>query len=162
VIGGVEKRFESKVGRVELDSDIRHQLDHDAHAVTENQQLRQRGEEHRRTGRLLRGAGRLAMPVSVWMDVRDLAEAHGADGNRIGENTQRAAAGVAGGALGGWGGAALGAAFGAPFGPAGWIFGPLVGGFAGSMGGSSLARSIHDQLRRTEPTPATSQFYGAP
>jgi hypothetical protein len=162
VIGGTATWGESKVGPASLTPHIQRQLDYDARALENNRAVRQSGEADWRTGRVLRGAGRLAGPVSVVMDVSDLAEAHTADGNRIGENTRRAASGIAGGALGGWGGAALGAVFGAPFGPPGWIFGPLVGGFAGSMGGSSFGRSIYDQLRRSEPTPSTSQFYGAP
>jgi hypothetical protein len=162
VIGGVEKRAEVKVGDVTLNRDIRRQIGYDRRALDSNRALRHSGEADWRTGRLLRGVGRVALPVSVGMDVYDLTQAHAADGNRIGENTRRAASGVAGGAAGGWVGAQAGLALGAPFGPPGWIVGPIAGGLLGAWGGSSLGHSVYDQLRHPGRIPTTSLFDGAP
>jgi hypothetical protein len=100
-----------------------------------------------RGGAALRGIGRVARPVGLVMDAIDLRSAYQADGGRIGENTGRAASGIAGSAVGGWGGATAGAAIGTMIFPGvGTVIGGIIGGiggaFAGDAGGKGIFNSI--------------------
>ena len=93
-------------------------------------------------GELLSKVGKVARPVGLVMDAVEVGSAFRADGNRIGENTGRAASGLAGGAAGGWGGAAVGAAVGTAIFPGvGTVVGGVIGGIGGALPGTRPARA---------------------
>lgn len=101
-----------------------------------------------RGGRALDAVGRVARPVGMVMDAVEVGSAFRADGNRVGENTGRAASGLAGGAAGGWGGAAAGAAIGtAVFPGVGTVVGGVVGGIAGAFAGDAAGRGMFDTVK---------------
>ena len=96
---------ESKVGRTGAtsgSSGTRAQAAKDAAQLLDNRSVRAGGE-------LLAKAGRVVRPIGIALDALNVAQAFRDDGNRIGENTGRAASGLVGGAAGAWGGAAAGA-----------------------------------------------------
>ena len=102
----------------------------------------------RTAGRVLEGVGRVARPVGLVMDAVAVGSAYRADGNRIGENTGRAAASLAGSAAGGWGGAVTGAAIGTAILPGvGTVVGGLIGGIGGALLGDSAGRGAFDTVR---------------
>jgi hypothetical protein len=150
-------RSEVKSGRVKLGKPIRRQVERDAAARDANAAERAKGEVLQAEGRLVRNLGRAPGAVGLGLDGLELFSAYGADGNRIGENTERAATGIAGGAAGGWGGAAAGGVGGAaiarkwkaPRGRLG-LLGALVGGILGAIGGDPSARAIYDHVRRPD------------
>ncbi|MDT7836062.1 hypothetical protein [Aquabacterium sp. OR-4] len=137
--------IESKVGRTGLDGATGHitsEALRDAEALRVNRTVRQ-------AGNTLEVVGRVARPVGLAMDVIEIGQAYRADGNRIGQNTGRAASGVAGGALGGWGGAAAGAAIGTAILPGvGTAIGAIIGGVGGAWGGDAAGRATFDTVRR--------------
>jgi len=133
--------IESKVGRTGLDSDIRAQAALDADALSSNRALRT-------SGQWLEGAGKVARPLGIVLDVIEVGQAFRADGNQIGAHTGRAASGVAGGALGAWGGAAGGAAIGTMIFPGvGTVVGGIIGGVAGAIGGDAAGRGLFDTVK---------------
>lgn len=102
----------------------------------------------RAAGSVLEGVGRVARPVGLVLDAVEVGSAFRADGNRIGENTGRAASGLAGGAAGGWGGAMAGAAIGTAIFPGvGTVVGGVLGGIGGALLGDSAGRSAFDTVR---------------
>ncbi|MNW34035.1 hypothetical protein D3C74_110020 [compost metagenome] len=91
-----------------------------------------KGGGGRGLGLLSRTAGKLAMPLSIGLDVANVATAEaGTERNR-----------AIGGAVGGWGGFAAGAAGGAAIGSVvpllGTAVGGLIGGILGSLGGGAI------------------------
>ncbi|HUG23530.1 hypothetical protein [Piscinibacter sp.] len=133
--------IESKAGRTGLDGDIRAQAALDADALAGNRALRS-------SGQWLEGAGRVARPLGIVLDVIEVGQAFRADGNQVGANTGRAASGVAGGALGAWGGAAGGAAIGTMIFPGvGTVVGGVIGGIAGAIGGDAAGRGLFDTVK---------------
>lgn len=102
----------------------------------------------RAAGRVLEGVGRVARPVGLALDAVAVGSAYRADGNRIGENTGRAVASLAGSAAGGWGGAMAGAAIGtAVFPGVGTVVGGVIGGIGGALLGDGAASRAFDAVR---------------
>jgi hypothetical protein len=153
----VERRTEVKSGTTSLKPHIRQQMKRDAAARDRRETERAKGEVLQAEGRLVRNLGRAPGAVGLGLDGLELFSAYRADGNRIGENTERAATGIAGGAAGGWGGAAAGGAGGAaiarkwkaPRGRLG-LLSALVGGMIGAIGGDHSSRAIYDHVRRRD------------
>lgn len=87
-------------------------------------------------GLLARGAGKLALPLSIGMDALSIVTA------KPGQERNRSI----GGAVGGWGGFAAGAAGGAAIGSVipglGTAVGGLIGGIIGSIGGGAVGEWI--------------------
>ncbi|MGL5837264.1 MAG: hypothetical protein ACRCY3_02040 [Sphingorhabdus sp.] len=105
------------------------------------------GETLGRGGTALRGIGRVARPVGMVMDAIEVGTAFRADGNRIGENTGRAASGLVGGAAGGWGGAAAGAAIGTAIFPGvGTVVGGIIGGIGGAFAGDAAGKGVFNTI----------------
>lgn len=92
----------------------------------------------RRIGTVLEGVGKVARPVGVVVDAVQVGRAYRADGNRVGDRTQRAIGGVAGGAAGALGGAKVGAVVGSFGGPVGTVVGGVVGAAIGGIVGSGV------------------------
>lgn len=133
--------IESKAFRVNAGSIDAQQLSHDARAVSANRTLRAGGA-------VLEGVGRVARPIGIALDAVQVGAAYRADGNRIGENTARAATSLAGGAAGGWAGAATGAAIGTAIMPGvGTVVGGVVGGIAGALAGDTIAGRAFDSVK---------------
>lgn len=120
---------ESKLGRASAGADTRLQVAKDAERLAANVSVR-------RVGAVLEGVGKVARPVGVAVDAIQVGRAYRADGNRVGDNTQRAIGGVAGGAAGALGGAKMGAAVGSLGGPVGTVVGGVVGAAVGGVIGS--------------------------
>jgi hypothetical protein len=142
--------IESKAHRVSLgDKRVEQQVLRNAGELERNREARQYGQRLENSGNALRRVGKVVRPIGAVLDAYELGSAFQTDGNRLGENTQRAASGVAGGALGGWGGAAIGAGIGSMiFSGPGTLIGGLVGGIGGAWGGDSAAREIYNRARR--------------
>ena len=115
--------IESKLGRASASSDVRLQVAKDAERLADNVSAR-------RLGSAVEGIGRVARPVGTVVDAIQIGSAYRADGDRIGDNTQRAVGSLAGGAAGVWGGAQMGAAIGSVGGPVGTVVGGVVGSWA--------------------------------
>ncbi|MDO5620328.1 MAG: hypothetical protein Q4G24_02520 [Paracoccus sp. (in: a-proteobacteria)] len=102
------------------------------------------------TSKVLRGAGKVAIPVGLVVDTVLIGSAVKADGGKFGSNTKTAVAASAGGWAGAAGGAAAGAkigalagALGGPAGAAvGAVAGGIIGGIAGAIGGSTLGEKL--------------------
>jgi len=125
--------IESKAFRVNAGSISDSQLDHDVRSVQANRTVRAGGA-------VLERVGKVARPVGIAMDAVQIGSAFRADGNRVGENTARAATNLAGGAAGGWGGAAAGAAIGTAIFPGvGTVVGGVIGGIGGALAGEAVA-----------------------
>lgn len=153
--------IESKVGKTDHSGPVsrsatpKYELAKDAGRLTANRAARVaglhmevRGSTLATGGKVLAGVGRVARPVGLVMDAVEVGSAFHADGNRIGENTGRAASGLAGGAAGGWGGAAAGAAIGTAIFPGvGTVVGGIVSGIGGAWGGDKLARGAFDTVK---------------
>lgn len=123
--------IESKLGRASASSETKLQVAKDAERLATNARVR-------RIGSALEGVGRVARPVGVVVDAVQIGSAYRADGNRIGDRTQRAAGSLAGGAAGAWAGAQTGAAIGSVGGPVGTVVGGVVGGAVGGIVGSGV------------------------
>lgn len=119
---------ESKLGRASASSDTRLQVAKDVERLTDNVSVR-------RLGTVLEGVGRVARPVGVALDAIQVGSAFRADGNRFGDNTQRATGSLVGGAAGAWAGAQAGAAIGSLGGPVGTVVGGVVGAVGAVVGG---------------------------
>jgi hypothetical protein len=144
---------ESKVGFTRDNGRAAREATNDIQRLADNRAARASGEALEaggaalsRTGRVLSVAGKIAKPVGVVMDALEIRQAFIADGNRIGENTGRAASSVAGGAAGAWGGAAAGAAIGSIVPGVGTIIGGVVGGIIGGIAGSELGKGIFNAV----------------
>jgi hypothetical protein len=144
---------ESKVGFTRDSGRAAREATNDIQRLADNRAVRAGGEALEtsgaalsRTGRVLSVAGRIAKPVGVVMDALEIRQAFIADGNRIGENTGRAATSVAGGAAGAWGGAAAGAAIGSIVPGVGTVIGGVVGGIIGGIAGSELAKGAFNAI----------------
>ncbi len=125
--------IESKAFRVNAGSISDTQLDHDVRSVQANRTVRAGGAA-------LERVGRVARPIGIAIDAVQIGSAFHADGNRVGENTARAATNLAGGAAGGWGGAAAGAAIGTAIFPGvGTVVGGVIGGIGGALAGEAVA-----------------------
>jgi hypothetical protein len=131
---------ESKVGRAGATAGHRGQAALDAQALADNRAVRQGGE-------LLGRAGRVVRPIGVVMDAVNVVSAFRADGNRVGENTGRAASGLVGGAGGAWAGAAAGAAIGSVVPGVGTVIGGIVGGIVGGLAGDAAGRGLFDAVK---------------
>lgn len=107
------------------------QVAKDAERIAENTRVRG-------WGTTLKSVGRVARPIGMAVDAVQLGQAFRADGNRIGDRTQRAAGSLVGGAAGAWGGAQAGAAIGSLGGPVGTVVGGVVGGVIGGVVGSGV------------------------
>jgi len=95
------------------------------------------------TVRILRGAGKLAIPIAISLDAYTIYSAYKEDGNKIGSGTTRAI----GSSLGGWGGAIAGAMIGAAVGgPIGAVIGGIIGGIIGSGLGEAIAQPVANFL----------------
>ena len=95
------------------------------------------------TVRILRGAGKLAIPIAISLDAYTIYSAYKEDGNKIGSGTTRAI----GSSLGGWGGAIAGAMIGAAVGgPIGAVIGGIIGGIIGSGLGEVIAQPVANFL----------------
>jgi hypothetical protein len=141
--------IESKLGEADLKGRILRQLAYDANYLKQNQQIRLEPEKAYRAGSALGTMGRVMRPAGVVLDAMELGSAYQADGNRIGENTRRAGAGIAGGNVGGWGGAALGGILGFPLGgPIGSAIGATLLGFPLGYGGDLAGRWLYDNYGR--------------
>ena len=108
--------------------------------------MEEAGQALSRTGRALETVGRVARPVGVALAALEVGQAFRADGNRVGENTGRAASGLVGGGLGAWGGAAAGAAIGSVVPGVGTLIGGVVGGIIGGIGGDIAGRGIFNTI----------------
>lgn len=141
--------IESKVGRVTSRAEYVEQAVNDAQALAENRAART-------LGRVSESLGRVAIPVGIVLDAKELHDAYQADGRTIGQHTERAASGIAGGAVGGWAGALGGAAAGAALGSVvpvvgtavGGVVGGLLGGLGGGFGGTAAGHDLYDYLAR--------------
>lgn len=125
---------ESKLGRASASTSRNGtltQVAKDAERIAENTRVRG-------WGTTLKSVGRVARPIGMAIDAVQLGQAFRADGNRIGDRTQRAAGSLAGGAAGAWGGAQAGAAIGSLGGPVGTVVGGVVGGVIGGVIGSGV------------------------
>lgn len=131
---------ESKVGRAGATAGHRGQVALDAQALADNRAVRQGGE-------LLGKAGRLIRPIGVVLDAVNVVGAFRADGNRVGENTGRAASGLVGGAGGAWAGAAAGAAIGSVVPGVGTVIGGIVGGIVGGLAGDAAGKGSFDTVK---------------
>lgn len=131
---------ESKLGRASNDSKTRVQVAKDAERLADNVNVRNFGVAAKGVGKVLR-------PVGVVVDAIQVGSAFRADGNKIGENTVRAGANLAGGAAGAWGGAQLGAAIGSFGGPVGTVVGGVVGAAVGGIIGSGIADKAVDFVK---------------
>lgn len=120
---------ESKLGRASASVDTRLQVAKDAERLAANVSVR-------RIGTALEGVGKVAKPIGIAVDAVQVGRAYRADGNRVGDQTQRAIGGVAGGAAGALGGAKVGAAVGSLGGPVGTVVGGVVGAAVGGVIGS--------------------------
>jgi trimeric autotransporter adhesin len=126
--------IESKLGAASLTkgrSGTISELTRDAALISENRSVRHLGSAVKVTGKIVR-------PIGIAIDAVQLGQAYRADGNRIGDRTQRAAGAIAGGAAGAWGGAQAGAAIGSMAGPVGTVVGVVVGGIVGGVIGSGV------------------------
>lgn len=121
--------IESKLGRASASVETWRQVAKDAERLGQNRSVR-------RIGTALEGIGKVARPVGVAVDAVQIGRAYRADGNRVGDRTQRAIGGVAGGAGGALGGAKLGAVIGSAGGPVGTVAGGLIGAAVGGVIGS--------------------------
>lgn len=131
---------ESKLGRASASAETLTQVAKDGERIADNVSVR-------RLGSTLETVGRVARPVGVVIDAIQVGQAFRADGNRVGEQTVRASANVAGGAAGAWGGAKVGAAIGSLGGPVGTVIGGVVGGVVGGIVGSGLADTAVDWVK---------------
>jgi trimeric autotransporter adhesin len=95
----------------------------------------------RQAGFALEKAGKLVRPIGLAIDAFQLGSAFHSDGNRIGDQTQHAAASLAGGAVGGVAGAIVGQAL-IPIPGVGAVVGAAVGSWLGSKVGESLLGGI--------------------
>ena len=120
---------ESKLGKASASSETRLQVAKDGERLVNNARIR-------RLGTALEGVGKVARPIGVAVDAVQVGRAYRADGNRVGDKTQRAIGGVAGGAAGALGGAKVGAAVGSIGGPVGTVVGGVVGAAVGGVIGS--------------------------
>ena len=133
--------IESKAGRTSKSEHVMSEAVRDGQRLADNRALRT-------AGNVLEGVGRVARPVGLVMDAVEVGSAYKADGNRIGENTGRAASGLAGSAAGGWGGAMAGAAIGTAIMPGvGTVVGGLIGGIGGALAGDGIGRSAFNAIR---------------
>lgn len=126
--------IESKLGKASLTqgpSGTLSELTRDAALVSENRGVR-------RFATALKVTGKIVRPMGIAIDAVQLGQAYRADGNRIGDRTQKAAGAIAGGAAGAWGGAQAGAAIGSLAGPVGTVVGGVVGGIVGGVIGSGV------------------------
>ena len=98
-------------------------------------------------GELLAKAGRVVRPIGIALDALNVAQAFRDDGNRIGENTGRAASGLVGGAAGAWGGAAAGAAIGSVVPGVGTLVGGIIGGIIGGLAGDAAGKGLFDGIK---------------
>jgi hypothetical protein len=144
---------ESKVGFTRDSGRAAREATHDIQRLADNRTARASGEALEatgtalsRTGRVLSVAGKVAKPVGLVMDALEIRSAFIADGNRIGENTGRAASGVVGGAAGAWGGVAAGAAIGSIVPGVGTVIGGVVGGVVGGIAGSEIGKGIFNAV----------------
>jgi len=95
------------------------------------------------TRSILRGAGKLAIPIAISLDAYTIYSAYKEDGNKVGPGTTQAI----GSSLGGWGGAIAGAMIGAAVGgPIGAVIGGIVGGIIGSGLGEVIAQPVANFL----------------
>ena len=95
------------------------------------------------TRSILRGAGKLAIPIAISLDAYTIYSAYKEDGNKVGPGTTRAI----GSSLGGWGGAIAGAMIGAAVGgPIGAVIGGIIGGIIGSGLGEAIAPPVANFL----------------
>ncbi len=134
---------ESKVGRTGAtsgSSGTRAQAAKDAAQLLDNRSVRAGGE-------LLAKAGRVVRPIGIALDALNVAQAFRDDGNRIGENTGRAASGLVGGAAGAWGGAAAGAAIGSVVPGVGTLVGGIIGGIIGGLAGDAAGKGLFDGIK---------------
>lgn len=131
---------ESKLGRASASVATRLQVAKDAERIADN--VRVRG-----IGTALEGIGRVARPIGIAIDAVQVGSAFRADGNTIGDNTQRAVGSLAGGAAGAWGGAQAGAAIGSFGGPAGTIIGGVAGAAVGGIVGSGVGEKAVDWVK---------------
>ncbi len=145
---------ESKAGRTGSSSETRLQIAKDSDALRASRAARQAGtameeagEALSHSGRALQTVGRVARPVAVVMGAVEVGQAFRADGNRVGENTGRAASGLAGGAAGAWAGAAAGAAIGSVVPGVGTVIGGVVGGVIGGLAGDAGGRALFDTVK---------------
>jgi hypothetical protein len=106
-------------------------------------------------GKTLETIGKIAKPVAIATDVIRIGEAVNEDGGKIGNNTIKTTASVAGGWAGAVGGAALGskggAAVGTFFGPGpgtaiGGLIGGIGGGILGAFGGSWVSEKAVEKI----------------
>ena len=132
--------IESKLGRASASQETLTQVAKDAERLSDNATVRGLGVG-------LERVGRVARPIGVVIDAVQIGSAYRADGNQIGENTQRAAGSLAGGAAGAWGGAQAGAAIGSLGGPIGTVVGGVIGGVAGGIVGSGVGEKAVDWVR---------------
>lgn len=131
---------ESKLGRASAGSETRRQVAKDAERLASNARVRG-------IGSALEGVGRVARPVGMVVDAVQVGSAFRADGNRIGDRTQRAVGSLAGGAAGAWGGAQVGAAIGSAGGPVGTVVGGVVGAAVGGIVGSGVGEKAVDWVK---------------
>jgi hypothetical protein len=120
---------ESKLGRASASVDTKLQVAKDVERLAANVSVR-------RVGTVLEGVGKVAKPIGIAVDAVQVGRAYRADGNRVGDQTQRAIGGVAGGAAGALGGAKIGAALGSFGGPVGTVVGGVAGAAVGGIVGS--------------------------
>ena len=132
--------IESKLGRASASQETLTQVAKDAERLSDNATVRGLGVG-------LERVGRVARPIGVVIDAVQIGSAYRADGNQIGEKTQRAAGSLAGGAAGAWGGAQAGAAIGSLGGPIGTVVGGVIGGIAGGIVGSGVGEKAVDWVR---------------
>lgn len=123
--------IESKLGQASAGKDTRLQAAKDGERLLNNAKVR-------RIGTVLEGVGKVARPIGIAIDAVQVGSAYRADGNRVGDKTQRAVGSLAGGAAGAWGGAQVGVAIGAAGGPVGIVVGGVVGGVFGGIAGSGV------------------------
>lgn len=134
---------ESKVGYTTNSGQVAIEATNDAQLMQSNRLARGAGE-------MLENFGKVARPVGIALDVYSIGDAYRADGNTIGENTQRTASGIVGSAALGAGGAWAGAAVGAAVGSAvplvgtaiGAVVGGIIGGISGGIGGDFAGKSL--------------------